>query len=199
MPIMETPFFKPFDKLPFINTSDAYERTLCSLWFYAESEWQLWLQMQDGNYFMPKGAWPGECFYWGDKAADPSDISFDFWDFLAQRGNIMGIRQQIIALQDDFLNLSASVAKIDFLFLGRANPEFKAGLWRMVATEIEYIISVFRVIRLVVVAMTIPPRRVVGIQKRSRTRICIVVQRDGRGDRVLRWVTDATSLYIQKP
>ena len=67
-----------------------------------------------------------------------------FLDFIAQRANISGLKWFIIGIQDDFLNLGASVAKIDFLFSKKDDPTIKFGISRMVSTEVEYIFSLCR-------------------------------------------------------
>lgn len=86
--------------------------------------------------------WPAEAFYFGDKPESEYDIYFHFLNFLAQKACFQSITKPLQGLNDDFFNLSASVAKIDFLYEKR--EEIKQGISRMVATEIEYIFSVCR-------------------------------------------------------
>ena len=86
--------------------------------------------------------WPAEAFYFGDKPESEYDIYLHFLDFLAQKASFQSIAKPLRGLDDDFFNLSASVAKIDLLYEKR--DEIKQGISRMVATEIEYIFSVCR-------------------------------------------------------
>jgi hypothetical protein len=127
-------------KIPFIDSINLQGRWLPSLTFYVEDEWSMWIPTEKGLQKI-KG-WPAEAFYFGDKPESEYDIYLHFLDFLAQKASFQPITKPLRGLDDDFFNLSASVAKIDFLYEKR--DEFKQGISRMVATEIEYIFSVCR-------------------------------------------------------
>lgn len=103
-------------------------------------EWSMWIPTDKGLQKI-KG-WPAEAFYFGDKPESEHDIYLHFLDFLAQKACFQSISKPLRGLDDDFFNLSASVAKIDFLYEKR--EEIKQGISRMVATEIEYIFFVCR-------------------------------------------------------
>lgn len=126
--------------IPFIDSANIQGRQLSSLTFFVNDEWSMWIPTDKGLQKM-KG-WPAEAFYFGDKPEEEHDIYLHFLDFLAQKACFPTIAKPLRGLDDDFFNLSASVAKIDFLYEKR--EEVKHGISRMVATEIEYIFSVCR-------------------------------------------------------
>ena len=127
-------------EIPFLDVGNIQGRLILSLTFYVKGDWSMWIPTDKGIQKI-KG-WPAEAFYFGDTPELGTDIYFHFLDFLTQRASFASIQKPLRGLNDDFFNLSASLAKLDLLYKKR--DEVKAGVSRMVSTEIEYIFSVCR-------------------------------------------------------
>lgn len=126
--------------IPFLDAGNINGRLIISLAFYVKGDWNMWMSTNKGIQKII--AWPSEGFYFGDTPESKSDICLHFLDFLAQRAPNTSIGNPLRGLHDDFLNLSASLAKLDLLY--KKQDEIKEGVTRMVSTEIEYIFSVCR-------------------------------------------------------
>jgi len=84
-------------------------------------------------------AWPAEGFYYSSQPESPTDLSFHFLDFIAQRASFPEAQKAISGLRDDIFNLSASLAKVAHLH--KTRESLSKGESRMIATEVEYLFS----------------------------------------------------------
>jgi hypothetical protein len=125
--------------IPFLDHTELHGRFLCSTMFY-DGEWHSWINA--GGQIFKTQMWPAETAYFGTRAEQPTDICLHFLDLMAQRLNCYPISRQLFALQDDVYNMAASLAKIQHLHQSR--KDFKSGVARLVATELEYLHSVCR-------------------------------------------------------
>jgi len=128
-----------FAVIPYLSNTDQSGRFLCTLCFYDKC-WHAWIDVADR--LIKAQMWPAECPYFGTAPEAPSDICFHFLDLIAQRACFSEIGKPFIGLQDDIYNLSASLAKIRWLYETKAT--IGSGVSRMAATEIEYIFSICR-------------------------------------------------------
>lgn len=125
--------------IPFLNHSGLQGRFLCSLLFY-DRKWHAWIEV--GDQLFETQMWPAEAVYFGTAPELETDICFHFMDIIAQKLSFLPLGRALFALQDDIFNLSASLAKIQFLH--ERKKDLKTGVSRMVATEVEYMHGVCR-------------------------------------------------------
>ena len=83
---------------------------------------------------------PAEAAYFAAQPERPADQNSALL-FLVQRANYADLSPGTAAIQDDLLNISAAVAKLNLIY---AQADAKNGATRMAATEVEYILLVCR-------------------------------------------------------
>lgn len=139
---MATVDMQKLSQIPYLDVAELPGRFLSTLMFY-DSGWRMWMVAGDaGDQLIEVKAWPAEMSYFSAAAEAPDDIHIHFLDFIAQRACFQGFQKPFVAIQDDILNLSASLAKLSLL---HSSPgQFKQGASRMAATEVEYIFAVCR-------------------------------------------------------
>jgi hypothetical protein len=129
-----------FQKIPHIDATTLSGRFVASLSFLADGQWTQWIPTEDGLISMK--AWPAESCYFAKERERESDCFFQFLDFIAQRGNLTSVQKAFRGLIEDFFNLAASLQKFDILF--ENYEKHRLGLSRLVATELEYLVSLCR-------------------------------------------------------
>lgn len=126
--------------IPFLALDTLAGRHVGPLTFHDGAAWRLWIQTVPGRFFEMRGE-PAEAAYFAAQPERPTDQNSALLDFLVQRANYADLSPVIAAIQDDLLNLSAAVAKLDLIY---AQADAKNGATRMAATEVEYILLVCR-------------------------------------------------------
>jgi len=128
--------------IPYLDPRETTDRFLSSTSFYDNGAWRTWAPVEGpGQQVVEIKAWPAESFYYGRTAEKPSDFESGFLTFLAQRVNYRGLSRYLTSIQDDVLNLSTALAKLDLIFRTGSSHD---GSIRMAATEVEYILLVCR-------------------------------------------------------
>lgn len=128
--------------IPYLDPAEMADRFLSSTSFFDAGAWRTWAPVEgQGQKVVEIQAWPAESFYYGRVAEKPSDFESKFLTFLAQRVNFRGLAPYLTAIQDDVLNLSTALAKLDLIFRTGSSHDGSA---RMAATEVEYILLVCR-------------------------------------------------------
>jgi hypothetical protein len=125
-------------KIPYLDIGNLQGRFASNLLFHDEGNWRMWLLA--GKELVEIKAWPAEAYYFARAPEAPTDICFEFIDFIAQRASYNEVQKPILGLWDDIFNLSTSLAKIAHLH--KTKDELGTGVSRMVITEVEYIFSV---------------------------------------------------------
>lgn len=128
-----------FAQIPFINAAELPGRTLFSTLFY-DGKWHAWINA--GSRLFATEMWPAESIYFGTRPEQETDVCLHFLNMIGQRLNHLPVAKLFFGLQDDILNLSASLAKIRHLH--RTRRDHKQGASRMIATEVEYLHGVCR-------------------------------------------------------
>lgn len=127
-------------EIPFLDLSKLEGRFVSTLNFYAEDGWIMWVPTSKGlRKFRVELV---EGLYFAKNPESKDDIYYYFLDFLVQRASFPSIEKSLSGLQDDFLNLGASLAKLDLFY--RERESIGGGISRMVSTEVEYIFLVCR-------------------------------------------------------
>ncbi len=127
-------------KVPFIDLDNLHGRTISTLSFFVEGEWHLWVPTDQG--LIKLKAWPAEGCYFGQEAEHPMDAYLEFFNFIAQRCSWPTVIRPFMSLQQDYLNLCATIKKFDILFEQSTN--LKTAASRLVVTELEYLFSLCR-------------------------------------------------------
>jgi hypothetical protein len=128
--------------IPYLDPAETADRFLSSTSFFDAGAWRTWAPVEGpGRQVVEIQAWPAESFYYGRVAEKPSDFESDFLTFLAQRVNFRGLAPYLTAIQDDVMNLSTALAKMDLIYRSGSSHD---GSNRMAATEVEYILLVCR-------------------------------------------------------
>jgi hypothetical protein len=101
-------------EIQFLDLSDLQGRYISTLHFYTEDGWVMWIPtdkgMREFKFELVEG------FYFANNPESERDVYYYFLDFLAQRASFPSIQRPLSGLQDDFLNLGASLAKLDFFY-----------------------------------------------------------------------------------
>ena len=126
--------------VPFLALETLGGRHIGPLSFHDGKAWRLWIQTEPGRFFEMKGE-PAEAAYFAVEPERSTDQNRPLLDFLVQRANYADLSPVTAAIQDDLLNLSAAVAKLDLIY---AQADARNGATRMAATEVEYILLVCR-------------------------------------------------------
>lgn len=124
-------------KIPYVDVPNIAGRFLSALTFFDAQTWRMWIPV--GDDLMEIKAWPAEAFYYASQPESPTDLSFHFLDFIAQRASFPEAKKAISGLRDDIFNLSASLAKVAHLH--KTRESLSKGESRMIATEVEYLFS----------------------------------------------------------
>jgi len=127
-------------KIPHIECGNLQGRTIATLTFFVDGEWQLWLPTEKGLLCL-KGQ-PAEGFYFARQPELPTDVYLHFLDFIAQRGCWPSVVRSLRGLMEDFFNLGACIKKFDILFEHSQGKGTSAS--RLVATELEYLFGLCR-------------------------------------------------------
>lgn len=127
--------------VPYLDHGALPGRFVVSLMFH-DGGWRAWLQTEEAGRLVEVHAWPAEAFYFAREPADIQDLCIGILTFVAQRANFLGLQAAFSALQDDILNLSASLAKL--CLIHESAPRLGGGATRLAATEVEYILLVCR-------------------------------------------------------
>ena len=127
-------------KIPFLDVANLSGRTIPTMTFFSNGEWQLWLEGPEG--LIPIKAWPGEGHYFSAQPEKDSDICVPFIDFIGQRCLRPQVMRSFIGLSQDFYNVCASLKKFDLLF--EQSAVLKTTTARLVLTELEYIFTLCR-------------------------------------------------------
>lgn len=128
-----------FAQIPFVNPAELSGRALFSTLFF-DGKWHAWIDA--GGSLFPTEMQPAESIYFGTRPEQEADVYLHFLDIIGQRLSHLSVAPLFFGLQDDLLNLSASLAKIRFLH--RTRKDYKHGASRMIATEVEYLHGVCR-------------------------------------------------------
>ena len=133
--------YDQLSKIRHLDVANINDRTLSSLTFFADGEWEVWFSTDEGQ-LLKIIAKPAEAFYFGDRPELDSDLYFPFLDFMVQRASYPEVMKLLFGLKDDLFNLSASLRKVGFLYEQR--DKLNHGVSRMVISEIEYIFTTCR-------------------------------------------------------
>lgn len=130
-------------EIPYLDHPSLPGRFLSSLLFFDE-DWHCWIiaGVEDDRKLMKVKAWPSEGWYFAREAVEANDLLLASIDFTGRVACYCEVQKAVGAIRDDVLNLSASLAKLDYLQGARAR--IPHGLSRMAATEVEYIVLVCR-------------------------------------------------------
>lgn len=129
----------PITDIPFLAKTNLQGRFIASLMFYDGVDWHTWLQTEQPDLFIKIRAWPAELFYFSKEPENQNDLYSAFFDFVGQIANISSVKRPFGAIQDDILNLSASLAKFPALHSTKS-----PGATRLAATEVEYVLFICR-------------------------------------------------------
>ncbi|MBA9063156.1 hypothetical protein GGQ91_002544 [Methylobacterium fujisawaense] len=99
------------------------------------------MQTADSEQFVEVHAWPAEAFYWSAEPASEHDHAFLFFNFIAQSANHNSVMRSFKAIQDDYLNIAASLNKISLIHRTSSSHD---GSPRLAATEVEYLLTTCR-------------------------------------------------------
>lgn len=138
-PVIETP---PSAPIPFVDLANLDGRIMMSGFFHDGTRWRTWARVATGALVELKIVELAEGFYFAEKPQSPTDAHFRFMDFIAQHASFPELKFAVAGVMDDISNLSASLAKLQLLHTSR--DSVGSGITRMVATEVEYILSVCR-------------------------------------------------------
>lgn len=127
-------------KIPYLDLADLQGRTIPTLSFFVDGNWQLWVPTANGLVQM--SGKPVEGYYFGGEAEEPIDVYLEFLDFIAQRCSWPSVIKPFQGLIQDFFNICASVKKFDLLF--EQSATLKTATSRLVVTELEYLFSLCR-------------------------------------------------------
>ncbi|WP_124609894.1 hypothetical protein [Burkholderia seminalis] len=138
-PVFETPSSAP---IPFVDLANLDRRIVMSNFFHDGTRWRTWARVATGALVKLNIVELAEGFYFAEKPQSPTDAHFRFMDFIAQHASFPELKLAVAGVMDDISNLSASLAKLQLLHTSRDNVG--SGITRMVATEVEYVLSVCR-------------------------------------------------------
>jgi hypothetical protein len=128
--------------IPFVDVVNLEGRIVMSGSFHDGTGWRLWTRVATGDLVELKVVDLAEGFYFSEKPQSPTDAYFRFMEFIAQHASFPELKFAVAGVMDDISNLSASLAKLQLLHTSRNSVG--SGITRMVATEVEYILSVCR-------------------------------------------------------
>ncbi|RHX78783.1 hypothetical protein [Leptospira yasudae] len=130
-------------KIPYIDSNSLSNRIVPSLSFYEEEQWHIYFP-SDNDLIKMKGAIIAEGMYFARKPESNSDLYLKFLDFLGQRVLTENLIYPIRGIEDDIMNIGASLRKFQILYeYSKVNAKDRSiDVSRMVVTELEYIILV---------------------------------------------------------
>lgn len=138
-------FIKPFDEaireMHHLQLDNLQGRRVPLIPLHDAEGWHVWAPTGDGQLMHLRPSDVHEAMYFAEKPANErDDFRWSFVDFLVQRFNGKVVNR-LNAIIDDVWCLSASMAKIE---LFHSVDENRTALDWLVATEIEYVVSVCR-------------------------------------------------------
>src|ERR1051325_5222990 len=140
-------FIRPFDEaikeMRHLDLENLQGRRIPLIPLHDFEGWHVWLSTPEGQIMHLRPIEAAEAMYFAEKAANESeDFHWLFVDFLVQRFELGKVTNRLSAIIDDVWCLSASMAKIE-LSHQHVHDDRVALDW-LVATEIEYLVSVCR-------------------------------------------------------
>ena len=136
------PDTQPSAPIPFVDFANLQGRIVMSGFFHDGCQWRIWTPIATGHLVELKIVDLAEGFYFAQQPQSPADAHFQFMEFIAQHTSFPELKFAVVGMMDDISNLSASLSKLQLLHASR--NEVGSGIQRMVATELEYILSVCR-------------------------------------------------------
>lgn len=127
-------------KIPFLDHANIGGRTIPTLFFHVDGNWQGWVAA--GGRLIPMKGWPAEACYFAVEPEAKDDICFAILNFIGQRCLIPPVLHPYDALLQDFYNLGACVRKFDLLF--EQSKSIGTSTSRLVITELEYLFAICR-------------------------------------------------------
>lgn len=128
--------------IPFVDLANLQGRIVMSGFFHDGCRWRTWTPIATGHLVELKIVDLAEGFYFAEKPQSPTDAYFRFMEFIAQHASFPELKLAVVGMMDDIPNLSASLSKLQLLHASR--DRVGSGIPRMVATEVEYVLSVCR-------------------------------------------------------
>lgn len=128
------------DQIPFLDSTQlGRSRFVPCLTFHADGVWRIWLQIDEPNQFIEISGTPAEAHYWAAAPEAPEDFTTAFLNFIAQHSYQPGLTRSFSGFNDDLLNLSAALNKLEVL-----HRENSPGGARMAGTELEGVLATCR-------------------------------------------------------
>ncbi|TGK49464.1 hypothetical protein [Leptospira kanakyensis] len=127
--------------IPYLDHKElSSKRGIPSLTFYDEETWHIWVQTPDG--LIKIDGYPAEGTYFSKNPVTENDVYLEFFNFLGQKALRKEILKPVHGIQDDIMNICASLKKISLLY--QLSKDKSLDVSRMVITELEYLINVCR-------------------------------------------------------
>ncbi len=127
-------------KIPYLDLEHLQGRIITTTSFFVDGEWNFWLPTAQG--LIRTQCSPREADYFGNTAEKSADTYLAFLDFIAQRCSWPDVIRPLRGLQQDFLNICASIKKFNILF--EQSARLRTATSRLVVTELEYIFTICR-------------------------------------------------------
>lgn len=139
-------FIKPFDEavreMSHLRLENLRGRKIPFMPLHDAEGWHVWMSTPDGQVMHMRPVGATELMYFAEKPANErDDFSWALVDFLVQHFDLGRVANRLRALIDHVWCISASMAKIELIH--RVDENRTALDW-LVATEIEYLVSVCR-------------------------------------------------------
>ncbi|MFC4237139.1 hypothetical protein ACFOY8_18190 [Thalassospira xianhensis] len=130
-------------ELNHLNLRQLQRRKLNLMPLWENEEWHLWFDVGGGKLMRGRMVDAAHSLYAGKQPAKPHDLLLPFLEFGWQRASWPEVCPHLIALENDFHLLCASVAKLDHFFDARQAID-PLIISSFVQSEIEFVLTVSR-------------------------------------------------------